>query len=120
MYELYNTIPFFKGRKTKILKSVSPQVKKDILKAYDELLEQSVFDKYVLNRSLDRFLEYTDGLKILRCSRHYGVREICGLLCGCKYCRKYTKDVIVRYIKQPGNEKYLPLIKRRKKDDDVK
>lgn len=120
MYELYNTIPFFKGRKTKILKSVSPQVKKDMLKAHDELLERCVIHKSVLNRTLDELLERDVGLKILRCSRHYGVKEICGLLYGCKHCRKYTKDVIVRYIKQPGNEKYLPLIKRRKKDGGVK
>lgn len=120
MDELYDTIPFFKGRKTKILKSVSPQVKKDILKTYDEFLEQSVADKYELNRVLDMFLERADGLEILPCSRRYGVKEICGLLYGCKYCRKYTKDVIVRYIKQPGNEKYLPLIKRRKKDGGAK
>lgn len=120
MDELYDTILLFKGHKTKILKSVSPRVKKDILKTYDEFLEQSVTDKDELNRKLDRFLEHTDGLKILYCSRCYGVKEICWLLTGCRYCRKYTKDVVVRYIKQPGNEKYLPLIKRRKKDGGEK
>lgn len=120
MDELYDVFPLFKGYKTKILKSVSPQVKKDILKTYDEFLEQSVYDKDELNRKLDWFLECADGLKILYCSRCYGVKEICGTLTGCRYCRKYTKDVIVRYIKQPGNEKYLPLIKRRKKDGGAK
>lgn len=120
MDELYDTILLFKGHKTKILKSVSPQVKKDILKTYDEFLEQSVADKDELNRLLDRLLERADGLKIFRCSYRYGVRGICGLFTDCRYCRKYTKDVIVRYIKQPGNEKYMPLIKRRRRDGGAK
>ena len=120
MYGLYDTIPFFKGRKTKILKSVSPQVKKDILKAYDEMLRLSICDKYTLNDNLQEFISSGNGLKICTCSSYYGIEGICDEFDNCKQCMKYTKAVITRYIEQPGNEKYLPLIKRRKKDDDVK
>ena len=117
MYELYDTIPFFKGRKAKILKSVSPQVKKDILKAYDELLKSRVLDEGELKKYLDRLLERGDRLKIKSCSDCYGIEGACRIFCDCKHCMRYTKAVIIRYIKQPGNEKYLPLIKRRKKND---
>ena len=120
MCELYDAFMFFSGHKTKILKSVSPQVKKDILKAYDELLKFKVWDESRLKKYLDELLERGDRLKIKTCSDYYGIEGACRILCDCKHCMRYTRAVIVRYIKQPGNEKYLPLIKRRKKDDDVK
>ena len=117
MYELYDVFPFFKGHKTKILKSVSPQVKKDILKAYNEMLRLSICDKYTLNDSLQEFISDENGLKIRTCPDYYGIKGICEKFDNCKQCMRYTKSVIVRYIKQPGNEKYLPLIKGRKKND---
>ena len=114
MYELYDVSMFFRGHKTKILKSVSPQVKKDILKAYDELLKSKVWDESKLKKYLNKLLERGYRLKIGRCSCAYGIVEACEELCSCKYCKKYTRDVITRYIEQPGNEKYLPLIKKEK------
>lgn len=117
MCELYDVFMFFKGHKTKILKSVSPQVRKDVLKAYDELLRLSICDKYTLNDELQEFISSENGLKIRTCSHFYGIKEICEKFDNCKQCMRYTKAVIKRYIEQPGNEKYLPLIKRRKKND---
>lgn len=115
MYELYDVYSFFKGYKTKILKSVSPQVKKDMLKVYDELLEKSIVDKCKMDKWLDELLAYGCKLKISYCTSYYGIKDRCFTLGRCVYYRKYAKDVITRHIKQPGNEKYLPLIKRRKK-----